>query len=302
MSDSTLYSRRLADSEADVWLAMVSDMTEVLSRPEIDRGHMERFLGMEDTICYVSTISGDPVGGTAVFVDRTRRALAFVDVVLKTYLRDRLLYTLLKSSLPFFRTVLIREVDVLLSVSESENRVPFPLAYSFEEWTKPGLDRLEFKEIESVLCYSFDLGHSQESTRDALDWGEEHDSSEIASLYWKVKDESHIDFSHVWLAQSYAASAGNVMTASLTTGELIVATSLEKLGASCVVGPLMIDKEEVEPSALAGDIVGKAIHRDCSTLEIPLVGKGQVEYVEAIASHCHKEPVVKKLKLLRKHL
>ncbi|MHA1960545.1 MAG: hypothetical protein ACW99U_09950 [Candidatus Thorarchaeota archaeon] len=302
MSDSTLYSRRLAETEADVWVALVNDVAEAIPGHHIEPDLVDQFLKLEDTICYVSTISGEAVGGVAVFVDKVRRALAIVDVILKPGFRERLLYTLLKSALPFFRTVMIREVDVLLRSSGLNNQLPFPFASALDEWTLPVLDRLDFEESESVFHYTFELSTLDELPRYVLTWDRDYDTAKIVDLFWKVKDDAHLDFSHVLLALGRAGSGESLITASSKTGELLMATSLEMFGKTCIVGPAMIDKDRVEPTAFANDILRRASLQDCSTLEIPIVGEGQMEYIEAISALSMKEPVVKELKLLRKNL
>jgi hypothetical protein len=225
-----------------------------------------------------------------------------VDIILRPDLRERLLYTLLKSALPFFRTVMIREVDVLLRSSGLGSQLPFPFASALDVWTLSGLDKLDFEESESVFHYSFELNTLDELPRYVLTWDRDFDTAKIVDLFWRVKDASNLDFSQVLLALGRAGSGESLITASSKTGDLLMATSLETLGKSCVVGPVMIDKDRVEPSTFANDILRRASLQDCSTLEIPIVGEGQREYIEAISALSMKEPVVKKLRLFRKTL
>ncbi len=126
MTKSMIYNSRLFPREFSKWFEMCSRAG--LDTSDEIRECVESFGELADAMLYLITLDGEAVGGTAVYRDRRRLGLALVSAVMGEEHRERLLRSMIKSSLPFFRTSSIRNVDALVA-TDNQERLPFPYGF-----------------------------------------------------------------------------------------------------------------------------------------------------------------------------
>ena len=142
MSAPVMFNRRLGKSELDIWLELLETQTEV---GYADRSMASRFLEHQDTISFVSSVEDEIIGGTVIHRDRTRLGMILAGAFVKEEYRDTGAYSVIKSSLPFFKTVAIRDIEALVPESDSVDRIGFPGSLELDYWTKDVLGRIGFE-------------------------------------------------------------------------------------------------------------------------------------------------------------
>ena len=155
MTGGMVFNSRLFPPDISQWHDMCREIgIEGLERL---RECTDSFGQLEDALMYVATLGDKSVGGTALYRDRTRLGLALATVLIDEEHRDTLLSSMIRSSLPFFRTAAIRQVYALVASdagddeqSPSDARPPFPFSFVLPSWYDDVLARLRFHEVEEL--------------------------------------------------------------------------------------------------------------------------------------------------------
>ena len=136
MDKPVMFNGRLNKDEVDTWLELLNRISESGYR---DRGLARTFLQLEDSITFVSSLEDKIIGGTSIYKDKTRFAMILTSVVVDKQYRESATYQIVKSSLPFFKTVAIRDVDALVAHDIGLNNLGFPLNLELDAIFKPYL-------------------------------------------------------------------------------------------------------------------------------------------------------------------
>ncbi len=294
MKPSTLFTRRMPKNEFGTWLNLAGR-----AMPEqID--YAKSFIALPDSIYFLASIGGELVGRTAIYRDRTRYAVALVDVYLHPDYRDGADTQLLRSSLPLFRTVVIREVDVLVNSSDSEGDLPFPIVSEIACEFKGTLEALGFQEETRALRCSVEVRRNP-SIPCVVSWDEIPDQRGAQDLYWKQTEPSGLDCSQVTLALEVAGKRGFLKT--WTPGDATsLAMGIESLRGRALVWPLLADPDEMDVEAIANEIVAQTAPLKPTSIQLPLVGLGQLDIVRNLTKLVDGDLVKRELILMRKKL
>ncbi|MFW9794933.1 MAG: hypothetical protein ACFFEE_11550 [Candidatus Thorarchaeota archaeon] len=294
MNRPVMFNGRLNKNEADIWLDLLEETSNVVS---IDRYLAKQFLGLSDSISFVSSVEDHIIGGTTIYRDRTRLSMVLASVAVKDTYRETAAFQIIKSSLPFFKTVAIRDVDVLISSQEVHSDIGFPLSLEVDPWAADAIRRAGFGDIAKIRQCSFEPSAKYDTE---IKWDKNPDLERAKELIWDQSKPSGLTNSLVWVAKDFAASQGALRTSSID-GETVIVAGFWKVGLSLVISPIVSNPESIEWSQVAKAIVTEGVRLRVDRIHLPLIGEGQsglIEEIEGIANLSSS----RKLSLLRKPL
>ncbi|MFW9845685.1 MAG: hypothetical protein ACFFD6_02970, partial [Candidatus Thorarchaeota archaeon] len=208
---------------------------------------------------------------------------------------------LLKSSLPFFRSVSIHHVDAIASTAERRSNLPFPLNFEIGPQLQPALKGLGFIEEQTVYHYTIEMSESESKVSDEALWRESQDYIAIRDLFWKQSNATGLDSSLVTLGLEMAMARGKLLTYS-NDGRISMALGIEPLADSVVVWPLMADLSAVDLSGAAEAVYDVIRPLGKVRLQIPIVALGQQDLISALCNLCSSGVSFRENILMRKNL
>jgi hypothetical protein len=270
-----MFGRRLHSNESNLFLGILQNYTE---RGSCSNQLAESYLRHPDTVMFTSDLEGRTIGATCVRKDKNRLGMVLSAVAVQPDEREASAYNLVKSSLPFFRTVAIRDVDAILSESRS-SALGFPLNLALDSWIKSVLSRLGFDQVGTIV--QIEGAVSQDGTDEyQRSWDREANHEEARSLLWDFGRSVGLETSLAWAAFDLAASLGRLETISVR-GKTAMLAGLFSLGDSVIVTPLLCNPELVMPEH-AVDILANRLKREqASRVLLPLLGSGQEALIRA---------------------
>jgi hypothetical protein len=289
-----MFNGRLNKNESDVWL----DLQEETSGSKLsDRVLAKKFLDLPESISFVSSVDKNIIGGTTIYRDRTRLSMVLVSVVVNEVYRDSATYQIIKASLPFFKTVAIRDVDVLISSDGSADAIGFPLSFEVPSWTYDVIKRIGFDEVAKIGQYSFDI---TEEGVNQFQWDERPNHDGAKELIWDQSKPMGLTTSLVWAARDFAAAHNNLVT--IEVNEKVVAVAgLWFSGETLTVSPLVTDPEILEWVDIVELISSEGTRRGAKEINLPLMGEGQSTLIVELEKTAHLSSS-RILTLLRKSL
>ncbi|MCK5265517.1 MAG: hypothetical protein KAR03_07910 [Candidatus Thorarchaeota archaeon] len=298
MTDPVLFNRRLSKSELNTWISLVESQT--------DSGCMNRalaadFLELEDTLSFVSSVDDEMIGGTAIYKDRTRLGMILASVAVKKEFREISAYSIIKSSLPFFRVVAIRDIDALIPDDTSKERLAFPGSFELDLWTKSVLERIGFEEKSKLFSYSIPLQGENQQRHVENKWDSHTNIENAKKLIWDSSKTAGMTNSLVWTAFDFAVNQGNLRSVTLKDSMKLV-TSIYYSGKTAIIG-LIISDDDFTEDGMASSLVAEMIREtDAEKLILPLIGDGQDKLIEALADELGGSLKRRSMTLMRKQL
>ncbi|MFX1484526.1 MAG: hypothetical protein ACFFCP_15210 [Promethearchaeota archaeon] len=290
MSRPVMFNVRLSKSESDEWLDLLDEVSIVKIR---DRPLAKQFLSLPETISFVSTVKNQIIGGTTIYRDRARLSMVLVSVAVKERYRDSAAYQIIKTSLPFFRTVAIRDVDVLISQDGDSDNIGFPLSFEINPWTSSIISKIGFNRKASLQRYSFEITDKRDFT---FKWDDRVDLKGAKELLWDQSERLGLANSLVWAARDFAENCGSLLTSTID-GKLAAVAGTWQRGESLVVTPFVTNPDLIEWRTAARAIIQKGVKQ----LHFPIVGIGQLDLIEEIKELANITSAAK-LVLMRKNL
>ncbi|MFW9963107.1 MAG: hypothetical protein ACFFCX_06075 [Candidatus Sifarchaeia archaeon] len=295
MNKNVMFNGRLAKNEVDTWLDLLSE-----SNPSshLNRVLAKAFLQLPESITFVTSIENKIIGGTSIYRDRTRLAMVIASVAVFKEFRESTTYQIVKSSLPFFKTVAIRDVDVLVSLETGKNNLGFPLSLELDSWVTDIIKRIGFSESGTLEHYSF--GITKKIKEKPVQWMKEDNKEQVRELIWDQSKSMGLVNSFVWLARDFAANRSCLMTVN-DEEKVVAVAGFWSLSSALCVTPIMIDPDSISWSQIADSLIAEASERNMNQIELPLIGNGQLELIQELQENC-KITSCRKLLLLRKSL
>ncbi len=290
MSRPVIFNARLNKNELDVWLDLLNKTSESSYK---SRDLAKQFLALPESFSFVSSVENQIIGGTTIYRDRTRLSMVIISVAVKQSYRDAAAYQIIRSSLPFFKTVAIRDVDVLIASPGETDQIGFPLSMVVDTWARDAIERTGFSEISKIRQHTFEVAEKQERN---IRWDEQPDLEGAKELIWNQSKSMGLTNSLVWTARDFAMNRRNLVTAS-ADGKVIVVAGLWKIGKSLTVSPFMTDPEALTWVDAAKAIIGEGEQE----IHLPLIGNGQLGLIEELENRT-REVSSRELSLLRKPL
>ena len=111
--------------------------------------------------------------------------------------------------MPFFKTVAIRDVDVLVPQNDEPNKLGFPLGFDLEPWTKDIIRQIGFSEVDVLKHCSFSV--EPDSSDKPIGWNKKINEEESNELIWDQSKPMGLTNSLVWLARDFALSLASTL-------------------------------------------------------------------------------------------
>jgi len=295
MDRPIMFNGRLNKDEVDTWLDLLNNASESSYK---DRNLAKDFFMLQESITFVSSIEDQIIGGTSIYKDKTRLAMVLTSVAVNKEFRESAVYQIIKSSLPFFKTVAIRDVDAIVSLDGSKNTVEFPLNLELESWVVDVIKRIGFEEVGILKHCSFEI--DKETKETPLDWSKEVNFEEIRELIWDQSKPMGLTNSLIWLARDFAESRNCLVTA-IVEGKIAAVAGFWKLSDAFCISPLVTDPIKLSWDLIAESLVAEAAKRDTTRIEMPLIGEGQTNLIKELKNRSSGFSC-RKLSLLRKPL
>ncbi|MHA2025338.1 MAG: hypothetical protein ACW98U_05495 [Candidatus Thorarchaeota archaeon] len=292
MSKPMMFNGRLNKNESDIWLDLLQETSELGIR-----SLGMKFLQLPESISFVSSVDQKIIGGTTIYRDRTRLSMVLVSVAVKETFRESATYQIIKASLPFFKTVAIRDVDVLVSTDKSPDPLGFPLSLEVESWTYDAIERAGFTEVAKIGQYNFNIKQGNYSP---LKWDSNPQKERAKELIWDQGKSSGLTTSLVWVARDFAATYGNLMTYTVNDKVAVVA-GLWSAGDSLVVTLIVSDQDILDWSQVAEAIAAECTNLGRERIQFPLIGIGQTGLIEELKKRSISSSS-RELSLMRKPL
>ncbi|MBY8998937.1 MAG: hypothetical protein KGD60_14515 [Candidatus Thorarchaeota archaeon] len=295
MDRPVMFNGRLNKDEVDTWLNLLNDTSESSYK---DRNLAKAFLMLQESLTFVSSLENKTIGGTSIFKDKTRLAMVLTSVVVDKEFRESAAYQIIKSSLPFFKTVAIRDVDALVSLDGSMNPLGFPLSLELDPWVLKIIKRIGFEEVGILEHCSFEM--DEEIRENPINWNKEVNVEEIRELIWDQSEPMGLTNSLVWLARDFAISSNCLATATVG-GKTAAVAGFWRLADSFCISPLVTDPVKLGWDLVAESLIAEAVQRDVKRIDLPVIGQGQQDLIRALENRCSRFSC-RKLSLLRKPL
>lgn len=294
LSKPMMFNGRLNKNESNIWL----DLLEETSGSKLkDRELAKRFLDLPESISFVSSVDKIIIGGTTIYRDRTRLSMVLVSVAVKETFRGSATYQIVKASLPFFRTVAIRDVDVLISSDGSGDMIGFPLSLEVDSWSKSVIERAGFEKVANIGQYSFDIKKREVTD---FNWDQEPNVDGAKELIWDQSKPLGLTNSLVWVARDFAEARRNLVTHT-TDGNVHAVAGLWSTGDSLTITPLVTDPEAKDWNQVAEALVSEGIRLGVKRIHLPIIGTGQTGLIEELEK-ISEPSSSRELSLMRKSL
>jgi len=307
MSDSTrddtmnapiMFNRRLSKSELDIWIDLLESKTDYGS---MTRELASSFLSHQDTMCFISSVQDEIIGGTVIFRDRTRLGMILASVVVNNEFREQGAYNVIKSSLPFFKTVAIRDVEALIPDDTSEERIGFPGSLELDHWTKDVLERIGFENKGTLYSYTLEIHEQKETNQKENIWDSNPDLDKIKNLIWDSSKATGLTNSHIWTALEFARNQSILRTVTVKDSLKLV-TSFSISGTQAIIGFLVASEDFID-DGVASRLVAQTVRESkADSVLFPLIGKGQTDLIKAIADELGVSLKRRSMTLMRKPL
>jgi hypothetical protein len=289
-----MFNGRLNKNESNIWLDLLHETNDSKLK---DRTLALQFLQLPESISFVSSVDKKIIGGTTIYRDRTRLSMVLVSVAVKDTYRESATYQIVKASLPFFKTVAIRDVDVLVSKDVDADPIGFPLSLEVDSWTRGVIERAGFEEVAKIGQYSFNI---KQGNYNPLNWDYEPNEDNAKELIWDQSKPLGLTTSLVWVAKDFAEASKNLVTFSVNDCVVAVA-GLWSTGESLVVSPIVTDPKALEWGQVAEAIVAEATNVRVKRIHLPIIGSGQTGLIQELEKRSDSSSS-RELSLMRKPL
>ena len=295
MDNPVMFNGRLSKNELDIWLNLLNRTSESSYK---DRDLAKAFLMLEESITFVSSLESETIGGTSIYKDKTRLSMVLTSIAVSKEFRESATFQIVKSAMPFFKTVAIRDVDALLSIDGSKNTLGFPLSLELDPWVTDVIKRAGFEEVDSLEHCSFVI--NEEIKKNPLIWNSKVNSEQVRELIWDQSKPMGLTNSLVWLARDFAVNRNCLVTVDVDDEAAAVA-GFWKVSDTLCVSPFIANPEKLNWDLVAESLVASAVERDARHIELPILGEGQRNLIGALENWCSHSSC-RKLLLLRKPL
>jgi len=296
----TLINRRLRSTEAAYWLALPSGRAEPMEA-NLEKRSFEDFLQLEDSLAYIASVDDKALGGTALHRDHKRLAIGLVSLRSYEQVPSPITRHLVKSSLPFFRSASIREVDAIVGTPESSSFLPFPLGFELPPWSREILGELGFQEKAHLYACKIEGVQHESRSRNAEVWDKEASIGGAREVIWQTRKASGLSTAQSDLAIAMAQKMGTLRTVTKEE-ETEAFLAIAAWGHLAKVDIFDTRDSSVFEKYLRAAILSEANALGADSVLMPLVGSGQKHLVESLAEVSDGELSVRELTLLRRNL
>ncbi|MBE0527158.1 MAG: hypothetical protein IH631_09465, partial [Candidatus Thorarchaeota archaeon] len=278
MTAPVIFNRRFSKSELNAMIELLENQTEC---GYLDRDRATSFLNLQDTMSFVSSVKDEIIGGTIIYRDRTRQGMILASVAVRNEFRETSAYSVIKSSLPFFKTVAIRDVEALIPENHSEERLGFPGSLELDYWTKDILGRIGFEHKDTLYAYTIEIPDSVQMGRVENQWDANPVLEKAKSLIWDSCKTAGLTNSYLWTAFDFATNQDTLRTMTFDDSMKLI-SSIYIVGTSSIIGLIIADDDFIESGLVSRQIAQLVRETRTRKLILPLIGKGQTDLIKEI--------------------
>ncbi len=294
MSEKPFFSRRLTHSELNLWLQFEK---KTLGNYELVEHLAKSFMDLENSMFFISEWGGETVAATAIYRDSTRRAMSLIGIRILEEHIDHLKTHTVKSSLPFFRSVTIREVDALLFLDEKTPNQLFPLESAIPFWSVSALEANKFQLIEKIYTSSIELGNEKSKKHHNLT---NLKFDDIQQLYWMNQSVILPDTSNFWMGLEMSASIGSLF--KVKADELSIAFGVVEIDDTVYVTGIITSQDMNDPNLIGAQILRYCSARKISRVVFTILDERQLPILNHISISLGIEPITNEMGLFRRVL
>lgn len=296
MQNRTVLCRRLGQREVTDWLSLPHDGPEVPG----DKARLTWFLRLPKSICYISSIGERRIGGTIVYHNESLRDLALISVRLHPEFRRSLLFQLIKSSLPWFRSQSIETVTTLVNPEEGRQMLPFPLRSGIPSWANSSLRELGFKPESQLNHYIF--SNLQMKTKPKTKDYEIITNRKHAEAF-KPSSKGKRQLVHTHFVPMISLSPDVATFRAVSSdSETVALWQILRIEGRFILGPIEWNKDKVRIDGLVRSLLGYLSQREIGNLELAMIAPEQDAFVEEMKHILGIQPEANEYTILRKIL
>lgn len=297
MSTPVMFNRRLRKNEISDWLNLIEQFTESGCA---DRNLAHSYLQLPEAIAFVSSINEEIIGGTAIYRDKTRLGMVLSSAAINRKYRETSAYHIIKTSLPFMKTVAIRDVDAIVAKAPLRKGMGFPASFGLDSWLEKILEKIGFVPVGKISSYTLERDSNTIRISDETKWDTQPNVQGARQLIWSMCKTEGLATSAIWNALDFAISRGVLKTYSVGGSTRVVA-SIDHINQASLLGLLMVDSEySMNDAALQ---IASELHREHRPMiHFPLIGENQHPLVEMLSDQLGGSLKEQTMTLMRKYL
>ncbi len=238
-----MICRRLGHTELKEWIELAYSGTIIEADLMDDARNLAN---LETSIIYIASIEDKIVGGTWLWRDKPRLSLTLADVWMQPEVRPKALTQLVKSSLPWFKSLAIRQVDTLVFNQNPRFSLPFHHNPVLNNWMKEILLKNGFTEGKQYYQETYGL-ERRIGKSTPLIYQRGSDVSWVRKTLWEKRKELDYDLSPPSMILEYGNTLNHLHTFSINETP-VFATTIQHYKDTAVIGPIVSDSVTIDDS------------------------------------------------------
>jgi len=298
MSGPIMFNRRVGKNDVNSFIDFFDTCSEGHT---LNREQATKFLLMDNTIGFLSSVEDKTIGAVVVYRDRTRLGMVLAAIAMMKQHRDLGAYAVIKSSLPFFRTVAIRDIDVIVSKHSVNANLNFPFAFCQPTWTRPVLERIGFVREHDLFSYTMKIPRKDLRNNERVPIDAYANLEGARSIIWDEGKTLGLTNSIIWMSLDFAVHSNTLHTISYENSTQLV-FSLLKYDDFAIVG-LVAPKGEFVRTNRASEVFSSIIkNTQVSEIRFPLIGHGQEDFLKGVSDKIGGSLKKQSITLMRRRL
>lgn len=295
MEDLPYYSRRLTSNELSLWMNLHQD-----DMPIDDPVSAQSYMDLEETMFFIAYLGDDVAGASTIFRDTARMSILLSAVRIPERNRSRLTKHIIKTSLPFFKSVSIREADALVNPSLNKDSIPFALYADLGSWTEEALVENGFGLVGTFIRANYSISESDKFMT-STEWDTVPASIDsVKGLFWKLSPEEKPDHAQFWLGLHQARDSGTYYSLS-GNSNLMISLGAQSWKETLLITSLMYDTSTVAHKRVAEELVSLLKKKGLSSVSINMLPEHS-ELMDSMCDFIGEPTSTISLKLYRKSL
>ncbi|MEM4735825.1 MAG: hypothetical protein QXS20_08945 [Candidatus Thorarchaeota archaeon] len=296
---TAIVNRRLQRSEVDLWRSVPGD------RPDFPKNDTawaieDAFLESDDSIAYLASLNDRPIGATAIHRYRMGQSVGLVVARVTPEFRQRLVGTVIRSSLPFFRSSSIREIDALVAC-EGDECMEFPHGFEIAPFALETMTKMGFSRRGEMYSCTIDrVKIPQEMSAERLESVEITPDS-AREIVLRNRDKTDLHGAVNDSALSIAARLGRLRAIRCGDGSTVV-IGLYVYGDTARIDVMDTDDHRLEGTALGEILVSMLRGTDIGRIMMPVIYERQIPTAEAVASATGGSISLRPLSVMKKEI
>jgi len=278
------------------WLSLARDSPKVPG----DDARLSWFVRLPKAISYVSSIGERRVGGTIIYHNDDLRDLALVSVRLDPEFRRSLLYQLIKSSLPWFRSQSIESVTALVNPEGNEHILPFPLRSGIASWASESLKDLDFEKASILNQYVFSDMDMVECPKTG-EYDITTDRTHAGKFSPPSSEKRHLVHTHFVPMISLSPDVATFHVIS-SDSQVVAEGQVLRIEGRIILGPIEWCKGKIDSDLLAQEVLAYVSEKEHENLELAMITPKQEGFIQSIKTLVDAEPERNEYTIFRKEL